>query len=85
MHFYEAMEKTIPKTPEVTPTATNTVTAQDLQDLKNAFSEQMENTMKTNNEAFKKEMLDFLKKENITLAGDISIKNEESEDNKNGS
>lgn len=84
MHFYEEMEKTIPKTPEVAPTVTNTVTAQDLQDLKNAFSEQMENTMKTNNEAFKKEMLDFLKKENITPAGDISI-NEESEDNKNGS
>ena len=84
MHFYEAIEKTIPKTPEVTPSVNNSVTSQDLQDLKNAFSEQIENTMKNNNEAFKKEMLDFLKKENITPAGDISI-NEESEENKNGS
>lgn len=84
MHFYEVVDATEPKEQAPTPAPSDAVTAQDLQDLKEAFTEKIENTLKANNEAFKKEMLEFFKKENIEPTVNID-KEEIRKDDENGS
>lgn len=74
MHFYEAIETIKPKE-EVKVEQTqpvNQVTQKDIEDLKNAFAEQM----KAELEKSRSEMLEFLRQQNIETNNDDEDKKE---------
>ena len=68
MHFFNDVEKVIPQEVESVESEqiqSNVITHEDLENLANAFKENVAETIKANNEKLKSEMLDFLKHNNI--------------------
>lgn len=68
MHFFEDVEKVIPhevETVESKQVPSNVITHEDLENLANAFKENVAESIKANNEKLKSEMLDFLKHNKI--------------------
>lgn len=80
MHFFEDVEKVIPhevESVESKQVASNVITHEDLENLANAFKENVAESIKANNEKLKSEMLDFLKHNKI--ASDM-LEGEEAEE-----
>lgn len=68
MHFFEDVEKVIPhevESVESNKVPSNVITHEDLENLANAFKENVAESIKANNEKLKSEMLDFLKHNKI--------------------
>lgn len=68
MHFFEDVEKVIPHEVEAVESkqvSSNVITHEDLENLANAFKENVAESIKANNEKLKSEMLDFLKHNKI--------------------
>lgn len=68
MHFFEDVERVIPhevENVESNQVPSNVITHEDLENLANAFKENVAESIKANNEKLKSEMLDFLKHNKI--------------------
>ena len=81
MHFFSDVEKVIPQEVESVESEqiqSKVITHEDLENLANAFKENVVETIKANNEKLKAEMLDFLKHNNI--ASDMLNSKDEAED-----